>query len=85
MGSVSSTRARVPCFISPASTPSLWISATSLICRHERLRRSAPTTVPVDEDEMGPAARRYDYKDTKQGGGARADQHTLRAVSSAVA
>ena len=31
MGRVSSTRARVPCFISPASTPSLWISATSLI------------------------------------------------------
>jgi len=32
MGRCSSTRARGPCFISPARMPSLWIKATSLHC-----------------------------------------------------
>ncbi len=40
MGMLSSTSAKVPCFISPARTPSLWISATSLICVQEKIETS---------------------------------------------
>ena len=66
MGRVSSTRARVPCFISPASTPSLWISATSLICKDEMQEVS---TNDSDDDGTVPEYQCCaDHGNNKQGG-----------------